>query len=85
MATVVDRRTAKPVGKMIDLLPEHRRRPRPPLEESRPDLSADGTLLATHKTSFTDQWNRQPVQVWDVASGKVVREVPTPANTGTNI
>jgi hypothetical protein len=81
LATVVDRRTARPVGKVIDLLPEFRQVPRPPIGLSRPDVSADGTLLLTHKHSTNDKWAALPVQVWDVASGSKVKEIAVPAGT----
>ncbi|HJZ53594.1 MAG TPA: hypothetical protein VKE74_01465, partial [Gemmataceae bacterium] len=81
LATVVDCRTGRPIGKKFDLLPEWVRPPRPPFDLTPPDVSPDGALMSTHKSSLQEKWDSEPVLVWDVASGTQVKELRAPAAT----
>jgi hypothetical protein len=80
VATAVDRRTGQPVGKAVGLMP-NLAPPRPPFNVSSPALSPDGTRLVTHLNSFTDKWNKEPLRVWDVATGKELAPLRVQPNT----
>ncbi len=82
LATAVDRRTGRPIGKRIDLNPKDPPGlPRRPLSANPPDLSQDGRLISGHRVSFIEKYDDDPLRVWDVASGKVVKELRVPAKT----
>jgi hypothetical protein len=80
VATVIDRRTGQPVGKTVDLMP-NMGPPRPPFNVSSPDLSPDGTRLVTHVNSFTEKFNKEPLRVWNVSSGKELAQLRVQPNT----
>ncbi|HXD87057.1 MAG TPA: hypothetical protein VN641_11220 [Urbifossiella sp.] len=74
-AVVVDRRTGRPIGKLFHLIPEVK--PRRPIDFVPPDVSPDGTLLATHNVcALFDKVDNQPIVVLKVQNGEAVKDVP---------